>query len=180
MIHFFYQFDYDDVDIAGGAQATMSLNASIVVLADKYDVGALKDIATSRFIAEASLWWKTDEFADVANELFTTPTDVTQFLRDFIATIATQRASELLAKASPYEAFRKTFSEVPLLAAEVAYRLSACYAVPSSVADELRTCEFAWYRCRLIKCSKSFFTVKVESEAIRCPSCQTIVQPAVL
>ncbi|KAK4958234.1 hypothetical protein LTR10_004660 [Elasticomyces elasticus] len=96
MISYMYTCDYSDEVKADGMEDMMQIlfNVHVHVLADKYDMPDLAEMAAKKFKEWAEKEWKDASFADAAGLVFT-PDLPTAPLREVVVAIAVAHAGEL-------------------------------------------------------------------------------------
>ena len=130
------------------------LDIRMYIIADKYFVAPLKDLAARKFNEGAKAWWNSRAFANAAAEVYSSAAK-DSFLKHSVVDVTRKHAQELLDPTKGYDAFLEVLNEVPELGKDVAIAL-----VSYTNQDE--------YICPI--CG-SLFTIHSNAELFRCPHC---------
>ncbi|RFU33137.1 hypothetical protein B7463_g3156, partial [Scytalidium lignicola] len=107
MIDFLYRLDYDDnrLDTVGGASVaeqptglnsvSLLVNAKIYIIADKYDIQALKEWAVVKYKEVLPATWNSNSFIESAILVFENTPESDQMLREVIIRKASENAKTL-------------------------------------------------------------------------------------
>lgn len=94
LVHYFYNFDYDDEDVVGeddeeeqnaqkGSQSQcyepsrLATNAALYIMGDRYNVTGLKSLAKAKFTLGLANGWNSEDFPDIIRSIYenTPPAD---------------------------------------------------------------------------------------------------------
>lgn len=70
MLRFLYSFDYDTGGSAADVASTMVFNVKVYSIADKYEIPALKSVASQKFIDSVKTCWNMDDFPHAVAEVY--------------------------------------------------------------------------------------------------------------
>ena len=118
MLRFMYTFDYGTEIVSGSGpegQAPMLTDVAVHIIADKYDIEPLADLAASKFYQRAATEWCTEGFASAAALVYTAAADREHELRNATMAVATRHAHSLRTEEAGTH-FREVMGAVPALA----------------------------------------------------------------
>lgn len=104
MTGFLYALDYDDHPTSSLAEpaneatspASLLINAKVYVIADKYELNALKKLACTKYKEALPITWNTSIFSKSASLVFDNTVETDRMLRDVIVQVASDNARALL------------------------------------------------------------------------------------
>ena len=70
MLRFLYSFDYDAGGSAADVASPMVFNVKVYSIADKYDIPALKSVASQKFKELVKTCWNMDDFPHAVAEVY--------------------------------------------------------------------------------------------------------------
>jgi len=128
MLRFMYAFDFDDdSDHDHNDESRMApivFDVHVNVVADKYDMTALANLAAAKFGRRAESEWRTPAFADAAELVYTLPSNPSNIiLRNVITKVACAQANALYTEDIGAR-FREVAGSVPQLGSELAKELA--------------------------------------------------------
>ncbi|RSL42303.1 hypothetical protein CEP54_015532 [Fusarium duplospermum] len=94
MLHFMYNFDYTNLN----ETSSMVFEAQVYQIADKYDIGSLKEHAKKKFGAAIGIGWAMDDFPLAITVAYTTSPLEDRGLRDLIIETCHNNIDDLLGK----------------------------------------------------------------------------------
>lgn len=148
-IHYLYNFDYSD-----GFSAIV-LDVRVYVIADKYFVAPLKDLAARKFEEGAKAWRNTRAFADAVAEVYqSTAAGKSNPLKKAIIKVVKKHAKELLDAAKGHGYFLEVLGET----AEFGKDVSMALAPPIAGG---------WFKCP--NCA-TIFAVQEDLSKFTCPN----------
>lgn len=107
MIDFLYAIDYDDRPTTFLAEpanqatdahnpASLLINAKVYIIADKYELKALRELACNKYKEAVANAWNTSIFSESASLVFDNTVETDRMLRDVIVQVASHNARALL------------------------------------------------------------------------------------
>jgi len=158
MLRFLYSFDYDASGSATGIASPMVFNVKVYSIAEKYDVPALKSIASQKFKESVKTCWNMDDFPPTITEVYgsTPPND--QELRRVIVDAACEHITELLQK----QGFCDILGETVGFASDLV-QIQASKRGPDEKQTGIK------YQCP--NCSEQWKIVAPSGSAYYCPHC---------
>lgn len=108
MIDYLYTLDYDDhCSSTSGAKsvieyaraddpASLLVNAKVYIIADKYEIEALKKLACLKYKEVLLNTWNTSNFSESASHVFENTVETDRTLRDVIVQVASDNIRALL------------------------------------------------------------------------------------
>ncbi|KAK4561415.1 hypothetical protein LTR86_004732 [Recurvomyces mirabilis] len=124
----------------------ISKNVRVFTIADKYFIEPLKVYAASKFQPRATGEWKSPEFAQAIEKLYTAGPPKDRSLRNMVLSVVRDNVDELYGNKDQYAAFHKIISSIGDFAADVAESLATVNILPKNLR---------------------------QSQAYQCPSCST-------
>lgn len=100
MIHFLYSFDYSDEvnDPTTTSQATtesLAINAAMYIIADKYEVDLLKDLAKDKFSETIKEAWSAPSFPNIIETIYDNTVTSDRGLREALFPVLKLHQSQL-------------------------------------------------------------------------------------
>lgn len=106
MIDFLYAIDYDDHPTTSLAEpakqatdahnpASLLINAKVCIIADKYELKVLRELACTKYKEALPNAWDTSIFSESASLVFDNTVETDRMLRDVIIRIASHNARGL-------------------------------------------------------------------------------------
>lgn len=96
MLRYLYQFDYDAEAGARESKAEpIIFNVWVHILADKYDIIGLLEVAETKFASLCKVRWATAPYAEAVREVYTAAADRSGALRRTILEICSLHVTEL-------------------------------------------------------------------------------------
>lgn len=106
MIDFLYAIDYDDHPTTSLAEpakqatdahnpASLLINAKVCIIADKYELKVLRELACTKYKEALPNAWNTSIFSESASLVFDNTVETDRMLRDVIFRIASHNARGL-------------------------------------------------------------------------------------
>lgn len=156
MLHYFYHFDYvSDGSLKKGLLPVI-LDIRVFVIADKYMVYPLRDIAFGNIRTRLASEWDSEAFPTAIKEVYALDPVYEDFLKpEIMSMIASRR--ELLAGREQYKAFHNLMRELNDFAADAAIAVAA-----SGIAGVGKI-----YKC---PSCKGVFSVQPKYSSIGCPN----------
>lgn len=141
-IHYLYNFDYGDFGNSQGDVPALVLDVRMFIIADKYNVAPLLELAVTKFKERCEQEWMKPEFGEAALELYSIGLDHNTSLRDVIVGTINKHASEVLDpdRKSEFSKLHEVMEQTEL-GAHVAARLAS------------RVCT---YKCPKTNCGRVF------------------------
>lgn len=99
-----YNFNYTSVSGA----SSMVFEAQVYQIADKYDIGSLKEHAKENFSAAVDTGWSMDDFPLAITLVYTTTPSEDRGLRDVVIRVSNLHIDDLLSKEYFCEVLRNT------------------------------------------------------------------------
>lgn len=100
MMNFLYTLDYDDHRSTSSARAfdpaSLLVNAKVYIIADKYEIEALKKLACLKYEQVLSNTWNTSNFSESASHVFENTVETDRILRNVIVQVASDNVMALL------------------------------------------------------------------------------------
>ena len=104
MMSFLYTLDYDDhrstkfvvKHTKAYDPASLLVNANVYIIADKYEIEALKKLACLKYEEVLSDTWNTSYFSESASHVFENTVETDRILRDVIVQVASDHVKALL------------------------------------------------------------------------------------
>ncbi|KAK3648415.1 hypothetical protein LTR56_007532 [Elasticomyces elasticus] len=165
MLSYMYTCDYSEEVKVDGMEDMMPIlfNVHVHVLADKYDMPDLAEMAAKKFKERAEKEWKDASFADAAALVFMAGLP-TAPLREVVVAIAVAHAGELNKDMVDLH-FHKVASSIPALGLALWRKQSAV----TVHASGLQLCECAFRHCT----TRMYVDLSLEKEApVWCSGCK--------
>lgn len=107
IIEYFYKLDYDDNRSSSSAKPvanpstsfdprSLLVNAKVYVIADKYELDALKELACYKYNEVLLGNWNTSNFSESVSYVYENTVETDRCLRDVIVRVASDNARSLL------------------------------------------------------------------------------------
>ena len=154
LIHYFYNFDYPDPTNGQNDVPPIVLDVQMYIIADKYFIEPLKQLAIQKFENRAKLEWDTDAFADAVGEAYDSTAEGSNPLKRIAISTVKKHSKELLDESKGYTHFLKILSTTPAFGADTAIALAWGH-------DENK------YKCP--SCYKTFVCIMGLSTVYWCP-----------
>ncbi|KAK3676934.1 hypothetical protein LTR78_003139 [Recurvomyces mirabilis] len=130
ILAFLYTHKYGDEGNSQSDTSPMSLDIRVFTIADKYFIEPLKVYAASKFQPRTTGEWKSPEFAQAIEELYTAGPPTDRSLRNMVLSVVRDNVDELYGNKDQYAAFHKIISSIGDFAADVAESLARPTSFP--------------------------------------------------
>ena len=94
MLYYFYHFDYDDAKEGSSVQPII-LDLHLFVIADKYFIKPLQEMAKDKFLYRANSEWGSTAFADAVQDIYAMEAESATMLKWIVLDIVKEHAAEL-------------------------------------------------------------------------------------
>ncbi|XP_014550323.1 hypothetical protein COCVIDRAFT_115774 [Bipolaris victoriae FI3] len=158
MLRFLYTFDYDAGGNAADVASPMVFNVKVYSVADKYDIPALKSVASQKFKESVKTCWNMDDFPHAVAEVYSSTPPNDQEIRRLVVDVACEHITELLQK----QGFCDILGETVGFASDLV-QLQASEKKPNEKQDRTK------YRCP--NCLKYWEAVASSGSSYYCPYC---------
>lgn len=128
MLQFMYSFTYRNTEGA----STMTFDAKVYSIADRYGISALKEYAKQRYDAAIESGWALDDFCTAINSVYSSTAEHDRGLRDSTIETCIKNIGKLLESPQFCQCLRETIglaADMVLLRCGRAYRCPSCHAV---------------------------------------------------
>lgn len=119
MLYFLYHGNYEEGISKPDRLVSSVFHAKIYLIAEKYHIEGLSDLALEKYKASLPTQGESDDFAEAIAEVYTNTTSADHKLRLAIQSVAKSNASTLFANNDDHALFRLIASETPAFAAEL-------------------------------------------------------------
>lgn len=123
MITYFYTGEYHDLAREGEECSSLALDAHIYILADKYFITPLKQLATMKFSKQCEVEWKLPAFAEAIKLIYDDGPERSA-IKEKAVQAAMSHLKELCAKDSEHKGFRDLLLITPRFAVDLLTAMS--------------------------------------------------------
>jgi hypothetical protein len=112
MIYYLYHLEYPKYPGRATGMSELSFHIQMCVMADKYDIKPLQDMAVAEFVDVASDRWNTQEFAEAAAEAFGLSGPAKEICEEVVEVVIENRLLTSANSLDGQPSYRETFRQV--------------------------------------------------------------------